>query len=280
MKTLLEDPVTTKLWTAASLPNDNLSIENGIIMFGSRRWPLMIDPQNQANKFVKIFGREEAEAGLEVFKMSDGNLLRNLELGVQFGKWVLIENVGEELDPALEPILLKQVDKSGQLRLGDKSIPYNQSFKFLMTTTLPNPHYSPETSVKVTILNFAITPFGLEEQMLNQFVGQEMPELQKKKDLIVQQNAQAAKSLVEAEDAILTGPTKNDDIAKILEDDELIVVLDESKRTSDEIKVRLQESEITEKEIDTTRELYRPVAYRASLLFFAIVDLAVIDPMY
>jgi dynein heavy chain, axonemal len=280
MKTLLEDPVTTKLWTAASLPNDNLSIENGIIMFGSRRWPLMIDPQNQANKFVKIFGREEAEAGLEVFKMSDGNLLRNLELGVQFGKWVLIENVGEELDPALEPILLKQVDKSGQLRLGDKSIPYNQSFKFLMTTTLPNPHYSPETSVKVTILNFAITPFGLEEQMLNQFVGQEMPELQKKKDLIVQQNAQAAKSLVEAEDAILTGLTKNDDIAKILEDDELIVVLDESKRTSDEIKVRLQESEITEKEIDTTRELYRPVAYRASLLFFAIVDLAVIDPMY
>jgi len=58
------------------------------------------------------------------------------------------------------------------------------------------------------------------------------------------------------------------------------VVLDESKRTSDEIKVRMKESEATEKEIDTTRELYRPVAYRASLLFFAIVDLAAIDPMY
>jgi dynein heavy chain len=44
MKQLLEDPIRTKMWTAASLPNDNLSIENGIIMFGSRRWPLMIDP--------------------------------------------------------------------------------------------------------------------------------------------------------------------------------------------------------------------------------------------
>jgi len=32
-----------------------------------------------------------------------------------------------------------------------------------MTTTLPNPHYSPETSVKVTILNFSITPIGLED---------------------------------------------------------------------------------------------------------------------
>ena len=60
---------------------------------------------------------------MDVFKMSDPQLLRNLELGIQYGKWVLIENVGEELDPALEPILLKQVDKSGQLRLGEKSIP-------------------------------------------------------------------------------------------------------------------------------------------------------------
>ena len=90
MKQLLEDPVETKMWNAASLPSDNLSIENGIIMFGSRRWPLMIDPQNQANKFIKKFG-VDASDGLDIFKMSDSNLLRNLELGIQFGKWVLIE---------------------------------------------------------------------------------------------------------------------------------------------------------------------------------------------
>ena len=42
----------------------------------------------------------------------------------------------------------------------------------------------------------------------------------------------------------------------------------------------MKESEITEKEIDTTRESFRPVAYRASLLFFCIVDLSIVDPMY
>jgi len=126
MKSLLEDPVVTKSWNAASLPNDDLSIENGIIMFGSRRWPLMIDPQNQANKFIKIFGKDAAgEAGLEIYKMSDSTLLRSLEMGIQYGKWILIENVGEELDPALEPILLKDVQK-GMLRLGDKSIQYSE----------------------------------------------------------------------------------------------------------------------------------------------------------
>jgi len=44
---------------------------------------------------------------LDVFKLSEGNLLRSLELAIQFGKWVLLENIGEELDPALEPILLQ-----------------------------------------------------------------------------------------------------------------------------------------------------------------------------
>jgi len=105
-----------------------------------------------------------------VFKLSEGNLLRSLELAIQFGKWVLLENIGEELDPALEPILLQQKIRSGSgfvIRMGEKVITYNESFKFFLTTTLPNPHYSPETSVKVTILNFAITPKGLEEQMLN-----------------------------------------------------------------------------------------------------------------
>jgi len=283
MMGLLEDKVKTKLWTASGLPNDNLSIENAIIMFKSRRWSLMIDPQNQANKFVKKLGAEECEVGLDVMKTSNPNLLRNLELGIQTGKWVMIENVGQELDPALEPILLQQKTKSGggwTLKLGDKVIAYDDNFRFFMTTTIPNPHYSPETSVKVTLLNFAITPFGLEEQMLNQFVLQEMPDLQKRKDMIVQQNAQAAKTLREIEDKILQGLTKNSEISAILEDDELINILADSKQTSDDINQRLIESEETEKEIDMIRESYRIVAFRASLLFFCIIDLAYIDPMY
>lgn len=53
------------------------------------------------------------------------------------------------------------------------------------------------------------------------------------------------------EDKILHGLTKHEKIADILETDELIIVLEQSKKTSDEISVRMKESEITEKEIDT-----------------------------
>jgi len=53
-------------------------------MFKSRRWPLMIDPQSQANKFIKNLAKdpEESQAGIEASKMSDPTLLRNLELAI------------------------------------------------------------------------------------------------------------------------------------------------------------------------------------------------------
>ena len=55
-----------------------------------------------------------------------------------------------QLDPVLEPVLLKQVFKSGgvmSIRLGDATVEYNKDFKFYITTKLRNPHYLPEVSV-------------------------------------------------------------------------------------------------------------------------------------
>lgn len=44
-------------------------------------------------------------------KLTDRDFLRSLENAVRFGKPCLMENVREELDPALEPILLRQVSE-------------------------------------------------------------------------------------------------------------------------------------------------------------------------
>ncbi len=99
----------------------------------------------------------------------------------------------QELDASLDPILAQEVkmtgSDSGTIQIGDKTLTYNMAFKFFMTTTLPNPQYSPETFVKVTIINFVITPEGLEEQMLAQIVTVENPNLEQKKTEIVKKNA-------------------------------------------------------------------------------------------
>jgi len=74
--------------------------------------------------------------------------------------------VEEELDPMLNPVLEKQTFKKGAqvlLKLGDQDIPYNNDFRFYITTKLPNPHYLPELVIKVTAINFTVTSVGLED---------------------------------------------------------------------------------------------------------------------
>ena len=66
------------------------------------RWPLMIDPQGQANKWIRNM---EAEAGLKVVKQSQATFVRTIENAIQFGSPILLENLPEVIDPILEPIL-------------------------------------------------------------------------------------------------------------------------------------------------------------------------------
>lgn len=43
----------------SGLPKDNLSVENGVIAQFSLRWALFVDPQGQANTWIKNMVRTE-----------------------------------------------------------------------------------------------------------------------------------------------------------------------------------------------------------------------------
>ena len=45
----LGDPIKIRSWNIAGLPTDAFSVDNGIVISNSRRWPLMIDPQGRLN---------------------------------------------------------------------------------------------------------------------------------------------------------------------------------------------------------------------------------------
>jgi dynein heavy chain len=223
LSSILGEPVTIQQWTLAGLPTDSFSVDNGIVVANAKRWPLMIDPQGQANKWIKNM---EKANGLKVCKQTDASFVRTLENAIQFGNPVLMENIGEELDNILEPILLKQTFKQGGglcLKLGDAVVEYSKDFKFYMTTKLPNPHYLPEVAVKVTLLNFMITPEGLQDQLLGIVVAQERPELQEEKDALIKQSAANNKQLKEIEDQILQVLSSSE--GNILEDASAIEVL-------------------------------------------------------
>lgn len=106
------------------------------------------------------------EQNIKILKFTEDKYLKFLEAAISQGHPVLIENVQEDLDPAIEPLLQKQIVKKGNtmtLKLGDSLIEYHKDFKFYMTTKLRNPHYLPEVSTKVTLINFMITYEGLSD---------------------------------------------------------------------------------------------------------------------
>nr|XP_033343017.1 dynein heavy chain 7, axonemal [Megalopta genalis] len=275
---VLGDPVLIRSWNIFGLPSDLFSIDNGIIVANSRRWPLMIDPQGQANKWIKNM---EREANLNVIRLTQTDYTRVLENAVQFGQPVLLENVGEELDAALEPLLTRQTFRTGGttcIKIGDSIVEYSDDFRFYITTKLRNPRYLPEVVVKVTLLNFMITPIGLEDQLLGIVVAKERPDLEAQKNRLIVQGAANKKMLKEIEDKILEVLSASE--ANILEDESAIAILSSSKHLSNDIVAKQATAEITEKSIDEARLEYTPIAVYSTVLFFTIAVLANIDPMY
>ncbi|KAG2454516.1 hypothetical protein HYH02_000363 [Chlamydomonas schloesseri] len=275
---VLGDPVRIREWVIFGLPNDSFSIDSAVIAATSRRWPLCIDPQAQANRWIKAM--HEAQK-IKVLKLSDPDYLRTVEAAVSFGLPVLLENVGEELDPSLEPLLLKQTYRQGAqlvIKLGDNVVEYSPDFRLYLTTALRNPHYLPETAVKVALLNFSITPEGLADQLLGVAVAAEMPQLEEQRQALVVSSAENAKQLVEIEARILQVLSSTE--GNILEDATAVQVLSEAKRLSDDISAKQAVAEKTQVALDAARTRYRPVAEMSAAVFFAIADLASVDYMY
>lgn len=119
----------------------------------------------------------------------------------------MIEDLEEDVDPSIDPILLKQqfMSEGGvmQIRLGDNTQDFEESFKLFMTTKMPNPEYKPEICIKVTLINFTVTFDGLEQQMLGDVVIAERRDVEEKRDALVLTMAADAKTLKDLENNIL-----------------------------------------------------------------------------
>lgn len=86
-------------------------------------------------------------------------------------------------------------------------------------------------------------------------------------------------TLIKIEDSILKLLAESTE-EQILDQDDLIIILEDSKKTSADIQERIASASIIEEQINVTRNQYRTVATRGSILYFVIADLAGIDPMY
>ncbi|MGL4948661.1 MAG: hypothetical protein ACRC42_04795, partial [Mycoplasma sp.] len=207
MRKIIGDEMEIEAWKSQNLPNDNFSADNAIIMAQSRRYPWLIDPQNQALLWLVEKIKQETEILKKtqkkpknedkslIIKRKDGattahycikttmtpQLLADVTGdAVQQGKQLIFENAGEVLPQNIASVYKKEFfDNSGQLsvRIGQKTCDVHDNFKFFIITQLPKPHYLPDVCVSLTLVNFTVTEEGLQDQMLNFLVEMENPAL-------------------------------------------------------------------------------------------------------
>mmetsp|Transcript_22861 Transcript_22861/g.57008 ORF Transcript_22861/g.57008 Transcript_22861/m.57008 type:complete len:4427 (+) Transcript_22861:2-13282(+) len=287
---MLSGEATVAEWNSQGLPADALSIENGAIITQCSRWPLIVDPQLQGVTWIK---QREEKNGLVVTGLGAKGYIDKVIRAMQEGLPILLENIGENIDAVLEPVIARSFIKKGRklmIKIGDAELDVMSAkdadgmateypaFKMYIQTKLPNPHYIPEIQAQTTMINFTVTEKGLEDQLLNVVVNKERPDLEEARMALVEQQNQFTIKLKELEDDLLYRLATAE--GDILSDEDLIISLEVTKVTVTEINVKVKEGKVTEDKINEAREAYRPTAARGSIIYFLLNQLNVIDHMY
>ncbi|XP_033947329.1 dynein axonemal heavy chain 10 [Pseudochaenichthys georgianus] len=278
VENLLTDEVEISRWGSEGLPPDELSVQNGILTSRGSRFPMCIDPQQQALNWIK---KKEAKNNLKISSFNDPDFLKQLEMAIKYGFPFLFQDVDEYIDPVIDNVLEKNVkgaEGRQVIMLGDKETDYDPNFKLYLNTKLSNPKYSPSVFGKAMVINYTVTLKGLEDQLLSVIMGFEKKELEEQRELLIQETSNNKKLLKNLGDSLLRELATSS--GNMLDNTELVTTLEETKSKASEVSEKLTLAQKTSVDIDKLRDGYRPAAKRGAILFFALTEMALVNSMY
>lgn len=264
-------------WQSKSLPSDNLTTENAIMLKRFNRYPLIIDPTGQATTFLL---NEYRDRKITVTSFLDEAFLKVLESALRFGNPLLIQDV-EHLDPILNAVLNREIRRTGGrvlIRLGSQDIDFSPSFTMFLSTRDPSVEFSPDICSRVTFVNFTMTRSSLQSQALDQVLKVERPDTEQKRTDLMKVQGEFKLRLRTLEKLLLQA--LNESTGNILDDDKVIDTLETLKREAAEITRKVEETDIVMKEVEQVTTEYLPIAQACSSVFFVLEQLNLVNHFY
>ncbi|EIN13444.1 dynein heavy chain protein 1 [Punctularia strigosozonata HHB-11173 SS5] len=264
-------------WQSKSLPSDSLCTENAIMLKRYDRYPLIIDPTGQATSFLL---NEYKDRKITVTSFLDEAFLKVLESALRFGNPLLIQDV-EHLDPILNPVLNKEIRRTGGrvlIRLGNQDIDFSPAFTMFLTTRDPSVEFSPDICSRVTFVNFTMTRSSLQSQSLDQVLKVERPDTERKRTDLMKIQGEFRLRLRTLEKLLLQA--LNESSGNILDDDKVIDTLETLKREAAEITRKVEETDVVMKEVEQVTAEYLPLAQACSSVYFILEQLNLVNHLY
>eukprot|EP00884_Botryococcus_braunii_P021650 jgi/Botrbrau1/8169/Bobra.357_2s0015.1 len=169
-------PIQACIPPALHMMDDAVFVENAISMSVMGKPSLCIDPQGQAARWIR-----ECNQNIQVCKVSDSEeYLQVIDQAARLWATLLWWRSHNEIDARLHPFLLAHTSRGAcQTKRSKPGMNYKDGFKLYLVTAVPNPNYSLEVAAQVNVLDFAITPNGLVEQIVGVIFSTIKPESHK-----------------------------------------------------------------------------------------------------
>ena len=113
---LVDDTIIDE-WSLQGLPKDDLSIQNGIMVTNTTRFCLLIDPQEQGMTWIKNKSGERFDPKRNLTTLTHKRFINTLKNTMDEGDVLLIDNIQNEVDPVLDPVLERQIIIKGKTKL-------------------------------------------------------------------------------------------------------------------------------------------------------------------
>ena len=275
----LIDQALIDKWIQCGLAEDTTSLENAIMILQSPSVPYIIDPYSYAIKWLKKY--EQIDHQLVILKPKSNNLMRHIENYVRAGASVLIEDIGETLDPSYNALLLKKyfiIDGKKYVKFGDRNIEIDEKFRLFLSTTLHNPDISSEFFIKTNVINFVPTQEMIEKTQVYNIFNTEFSVLNKKRKDIQQKIVSDNKLLQQSENRIIELLRTNEN--SILEEDAIVQTLKKTKERCNKLQKIIQKCKYDNEIIKQIIKIFTPVANRVGLIFTVSHKLSHISYMY
>ncbi|CRG93244.1 dynein heavy chain, putative [Plasmodium gallinaceum] len=273
----LSRPSERLQWIAHRLPSDELSMENAIIINRYIRYPMIIDPSDQATNFLL---NQYADKKILKTSFSDKNFIKNLESALRFGSTLLVTDV-EKIDAILNSVLNQETHKQGGrllITIGDSEIDFSPSFNLFLTSRDAHFQFTPDLCSRVTFVNFTLTPSSLQNQCLNMILKNERPDIDKKRCDLLKLQGEYKVKIRELEESLLLELSNVK--GNILDDDNVISTMEKLKVQAAEASKEVSIAEEVMAEIENVSNQYLSLAQGSARIYFVLQHLCNINFLY